>query len=152
MRGLIDKPLTGDLDALVARRLIRVAVVFNRTHYFVDRGQQRGLTYESFKLFEDDLNAKVKSGNLKVNVVFVPMPREQMPAALLSGKVDLVAAMVTVTPEREKLAAFSEPTRTGVAEVVVTGPGRLRSRPWTTWPAGRSSSARRASITTAWWR
>ena len=35
----------------------------------------------------------------------------------------MVAAMVTVTPEREKLVAFSEPTRTNVSQVVVTGPG-----------------------------
>ena len=31
--------------------------------------------------------------------------------------------MVTVTPEREKLVAFSTPTRTSVSQVVVTGPG-----------------------------
>ena len=31
--------------------------------------------------------------------------------------------MVTVRPEVEKLAAFSEPTRTNVSQVVVTGPG-----------------------------
>ena len=35
----------------------------------------------------------------------------------------MVAAMVTVRPEREKLVAFSEPTRTNVSQVVVTGPG-----------------------------
>ena len=35
----------------------------------------------------------------------------------------MVAAMVTVRPELEKLVAFSEPTRTNVNEVVVTGPG-----------------------------
>jgi membrane-bound lytic murein transglycosylase MltF len=35
----------------------------------------------------------------------------------------MVAAMVTVRPEMEKLAAFSDPTRTNVSEVVVTGPG-----------------------------
>ena len=35
----------------------------------------------------------------------------------------MVAAMVTVRPELEKLAAFSEPTRTNVSQVVVTGPG-----------------------------
>ena len=35
----------------------------------------------------------------------------------------MVAAMVTVTPEREKLVAFSVPTRTNVSQVVVTGPG-----------------------------
>ena len=35
----------------------------------------------------------------------------------------MVAAMVTVRPELEALAAFSEPTRTNVSQVVVTGPG-----------------------------
>jgi membrane-bound lytic murein transglycosylase MltF len=89
----------------------------------VDKGQQRGLAYESLKLFEDELNAELKTGNLRVHVVFMPMPRDQLYAALTSGKVDLVAAMVTVTPERETLVAFSEPTRTNVNEVVVTGPG-----------------------------
>jgi len=73
-------------------------------------------------VFEKDLNADLKTGNLKVHVVIVPMSRDQLYPALTSGKVDMVAAMVTVTPEREKLVAFSEPTRTNVSEVVVTGP------------------------------
>ena len=35
---------SGDtFDELVARRVIRVGVTFNRTHYFIDKGQQRGL-------------------------------------------------------------------------------------------------------------
>jgi membrane-bound lytic murein transglycosylase MltF len=55
--------------------------------------------------------------------MIVPMPRDQLYPALSSGKVDMVAAMVTVRPELEKLVAFSEPTRTNVNEVVVTGPG-----------------------------
>jgi membrane-bound lytic murein transglycosylase MltF len=123
VQQMMDKPFTGDLDALVARRVIRVGVTFNRTHYFIDKGQERGLTYESLKLFENDLNADLKTGNLKVNVVPLPMPRDQLYPALASGKVDMVAAMVTVTPEREKLVAFSAPTRTNVSQVVVTGPG-----------------------------
>ena len=81
------------------------------------------MTYESLKLFENDLNTELKTGNLKVHVVIVPMSRDQLYPALASGKVDMVAAMVTVTPEREKLVAFSVPTRTNVSEVVVTGPG-----------------------------
>ena len=120
---VLDKPFTGDFDAMVKRRAIRVAVTFNRTHYFIDKGQERGLTYESLKLFENDLNAELKTGNLKVHVVIVPMTRNQLYPALASGKVDMVAAMVTVRPELEKLAAFSVPTRTNVNEVVVTGPG-----------------------------
>ena len=108
---------------MVKRRVIRVAVTFNRTHYFIDRGQERGITYESLKLFEKELNASLKTGNLKVHVVIVPMSRDELYPSLTSGKVDMVAAMVTVTPEREKLVAFSDPTRTNVSQVVVTGPG-----------------------------
>src|SRR5688572_5657156 len=123
VRLALEKPFTGDLDELVKRRAIRVAVTFNRTHYFIDRGQERGLTYEWMKIFEDDLNKDLKTARLKVHVVMVPMSREQLYPALTSGKVDMVAAMLTVTPEREKLVAFSEPTRTNVSEVVVSGPG-----------------------------
>jgi membrane-bound lytic murein transglycosylase MltF len=123
MRSMLDKPFNGDFDALVKRRAIRVGVTFNRTHYFIDKGQERGITYEALKLFENDLNADLKTGNLKVHVVIVPMTRDQLYPALASGKIDMVAAMVTVRPELEKLVAFSEPTRTNVSQVVVTGPG-----------------------------
>ena len=123
VRQVMDKPFTGDLDEMIKRRAIRVGVTFNRTHYFIDQGQERGLTFESLKLFENDLNTELKTGNLKVHVVIVPMPREQLYPALTGGKIDMVAAMVTVTPEREKLAAFSVPTRTNVSQVLVTGPG-----------------------------
>jgi ABC-type amino acid transport substrate-binding protein len=141
IRNALDKPFTGDFDAQVARRLIRVGVTFNRTHYFIDKGEQRGLTYESVKLFEDDLNKDHKTGNLKVNVVFVPLPRDQLYPALINGKVDMVAAMVTVTPEREKLVAFSDPTRTNVNEVVVTAPGAAPIATLDDLPAARCSSA-----------
>jgi membrane-bound lytic murein transglycosylase MltF len=123
VRATMNKPFTGDLDEMIKRRQIRVAVTFNRTHYFIDKAQERGITYEALKLFETDLNTDLKTGLLKVHVVIVPMPRDQLYKALIGGKVDMIAAMVTVTPEREKLASFSEPTRTGVNEVVVTGPG-----------------------------
>ena len=123
LRGAIGTPFTGDLDKMVARRMIRVAVTFNRTHYFIDHGQERGVTYESLRLFEKDLNDDLNTGKLKVNVVIVPLSRDQLYPALVNGTVDMVAAMVTVTPEREKLVAFSLPTRRDVDEVVVTGPG-----------------------------
>ena len=122
LRGAVLKPFMGDLDEMIKRRVIRVAVTFNRTHYFIDKGQQRGLAYEAITQFENDLNADLKTGNLKVHVAAVPLSRDQLASALLTGKVDLVAAMLTVTPERRALAAFSLPTRTNVSEVVVTGP------------------------------
>jgi membrane-bound lytic murein transglycosylase MltF len=123
VRLIVDKPFSGDFGEMVKRRMIRVAVTFNRTHYFIDKGQERGITYESLKLFENDLNADLKTGNLRLHVVIVPIPRHELYPALVSGKVDMVAAMVTVTPERETLVSFSEPTRTNVSEIVVSGPG-----------------------------
>jgi membrane-bound lytic murein transglycosylase MltF len=123
VRSVLEKPFTDDLDEMIKRRLIRVAVTYNRTHYFVDQGQERGITFESLKSFENDLNTDLKTGNLRVHVVPVPMSRDALSSALLGGRVDVVAAMVTVRPELEKLAAFSEPTRTNVSEVVVSGPG-----------------------------
>ena len=123
VRLAMDKPFTGDFDEMVKRRQIRVGVTYNRTHYFIDKGQERGLTFESSRNLEDELNQQLKTGKLKVHVVMIPMSRDQLYAALTSGKIDMVAAMVTVTPEREKLVAFSNPTRTNVSQVVVTGPG-----------------------------
>jgi len=122
-RAFLDEPFTGDLDAMVERRVIRAGVVYNRTHYFVDKGVQRGMAYDSLKLFEDELNKRLKTGKLKVHVVFVPMGRDMLLPALVEGKVDLVAATLTVTPERQKLVDFTEPTRTDVNEIVVTGAG-----------------------------
>jgi membrane-bound lytic murein transglycosylase MltF len=122
-RGLLDQPFTGDLDEMVKRRVIRAGVTFNRTHYFIDRGQQRGMAYEALMNFEQALNDHLKTGNLRVHVAIVPLGREALQSALLDGKVDLLIAQLKVTPERQKLADFSNPTRTNVSEIVVTGPG-----------------------------
>jgi len=123
VRAHIGKPFTGDLEEMVQRRLIRVGVAFNRTLYFVDKGVQRGAAYEYGKLMEDELNKRRKTGNLRVVFWFVPLTRDLLLPALVDGKVDMVIAQLTVTPERQKLVDFTNPTRTGVDEIVVTGPG-----------------------------
>jgi membrane-bound lytic murein transglycosylase MltF len=112
----------GDFDAMKKRRVIRVLVVYNKTNYFIDKGAPRGLTYEAFKMFEDELNKKYKTGNLKIHVVFRPVGRPDLEAALQDGRGDIVAANVTVTPERLERADFSNPTVKNVSEIVVSGP------------------------------
>jgi membrane-bound lytic murein transglycosylase MltF len=121
-RSLIDKPFTGDFDAMVKRRLIRAGVVYNRTQYFIDRGQPRGMSYEALHLFEEEINKRLKTGLLKVYVAIIPVARDQLFSSLQEGKVDLVAATLTITPDRRKVAEFSMPTRTNVSEIVVTAP------------------------------
>ena len=128
VRPLLDQPFTGDFDEMVKRRLIRAGVVYNRTQYFIDRGVQRGISYESIRLFEEQLNKRLKTGLLKVHVAIVPLARDQLFPALAAGKVDFVAAALTITPERRKIAEFSTPTRTGVSEIVVTAPDVMPPR------------------------
>jgi len=118
--GIADRG--GDFDAMKKRRLIRVLVVYNKTNYFIDKGAPRGIVYDAFKMFEDELNKKYKTGNLKIHVAFRPTGRPDLEAALQDGRGDIVAAGVTVTPERLQRADFSTPTAKNVSEIVVSGP------------------------------
>jgi membrane-bound lytic murein transglycosylase MltF len=122
VRAELNEVFKGDLDEMVKRRLVRVGVTYNRTFYFVNKGEQRGAAYEYIKLMEDELNKRRKTGNLKVAFWPIPLPRDQLLPALTDGKVDIVIAQMTVTPERQKLVDFSNPTREMVDEIVVTGP------------------------------
>ena len=108
VRTSIGEGFTGDFDAMVARRLVRVGVTYNRTFYFVDNGQQRGIAYEMGKAFEDELNKK-RPIDKKVHVYFVPLPRDLLASALKSGKIDLVVAQVTVRPELQAARRLHEP-------------------------------------------
>ncbi len=108
---------------MIQRRQIRVLVTYNKTSYFIDKGVQRGITYDAFRLFETDLNARRKTGNLPIHVVFLPVSRDELADALAKGRGDIVAAGITVTESRLKIADFSEPLVDDVKEVVVTGPG-----------------------------
>jgi membrane-bound lytic murein transglycosylase MltF len=124
VRAQLYERFTGDFDQMVKRRLIRVGVTFNRTFYFVDNGVQRGAAYELGEAFEDQLNKKLKTGNAtKVSVVYVPLPRDMLAPALTEGKIDCAVAQVIIRPELQAIVDFTDPTRTNVSEVVVTGPG-----------------------------
>jgi membrane-bound lytic murein transglycosylase MltF len=119
---LPEAAFTGDFDGMKKRRLIRVLVVYNKTNYFIDRGMPRGITTDAFKLFEDDINKKYKTGNLRVHVALIPVRRVAIADLLLSGKGDIAAANITVTPERQAKVDFSDPVLKNVSEIIVSGP------------------------------
>jgi ABC-type amino acid transport substrate-binding protein len=83
-------------------------VVYSKTLYFVDRGTQRGLSYDALKEFEAFLNRRIKpkSKQLRMHVVFVPVSRDQLIPALLEGRGDIAVANLTVTPERREVVEF----------------------------------------------
>ena len=123
VRDALFKNYTGDFDEMIERKVIRVGVTPSRTFYFVDKGVQRGIAYDYGLLMEQRLNEKLKSGNVKVHLVFVPMPRAKLLQALTDGKIDMAAGSMTITPERQAVVDFTDPTRTNVNDIVVTGPG-----------------------------
>jgi membrane-bound lytic murein transglycosylase MltF len=116
------KPWTGDLDGMLARRVIRALVVHSKTYYFVERGEQRGIAFEMLKAFEDEINRRHPS-RLRTNIVFIPVTRGELLPALLAGQGDLAASGIAITTERDARVDFSMPTTTRpVNEIVVTGP------------------------------
>ncbi|MBI5895108.1 MAG: lytic transglycosylase F [Desulfobacterales bacterium] len=122
------QPWTGDFDQMIARRTIRVLTTYSKTFYFLDKATQRGATYDAFRLFEEDLNKKLakqkklQQKHLKVQVMFIPVSREELLPALAAGKGDIAAANLTVTEERRNLVDFAAPVYTDVSELVVSGP------------------------------
>jgi len=117
------EPFKGDLDGMAERRMVRILAVQSPVLYFVDRGRELGLTYETAKAFETQLNEMLGTGNVKVHVVLMPVARDELIPRLLAGQGDIAAATLTVTPERLKQVDFSDPFAEGVSEIVVTGPG-----------------------------
>jgi membrane-bound lytic murein transglycosylase MltF len=122
-RDPILRKWTGDLDGMIKRRVIRVLTTYSKTNYFVDQGTQRGLVYDSFQMFEDELNKKLKNRNIRVHVMILPVSHDDLIPALLEGRGDIVAAGKMITDARLAQVDFSNPTRTGVSAIVVTGPG-----------------------------
>ena len=121
---VVNKPWTGDLDGMIKRRRIRILTPYSKTSYFIDKGVQRGIVYDGGMKVEEQLNLKLKTTNAtRIHVVFIPTSRDALYKSLTDGVGDIIAAGVTVTPERAKLVDFTIPGKTGVKEIAVTGPG-----------------------------
>lgn len=119
---VLTEPWSGDLDGMVKRRVIRVLTVYGLGRYFLDGPEERGVVYELFKAFEASLNKELNTGTLQIHVVFVPVSRDELVPGLLTGRGDIAAAGLTITPERTKLVDFSTPFSREIREVLVTGP------------------------------
>ncbi len=118
----LNKKWLGDFDAMAKRHQVRVLVTYSKTFFFLDRGRQRGLSHDLLKEFEKFINKKLKTKTLKVQVVFIPVRRDQLIPGLVEGLGDLAVANLTITPQRRRQVDFSNPLRNGVKELIVTGP------------------------------
>ena len=121
--GPLADSRTGDLDSMIARRIIRVLITPTRTQYWIDQGKQIGAEYELLRAFDDWLNKKYRTKrHVNIYLVFIPVSRDALIPGLLAGRGDLAAGILTLTPERLAQVDAGGPFYRGVKELVVTGP------------------------------
>ena len=114
------KSWLGDLDGMAERRVVRMLVVYNKTNYFLDKAQQRGMTYDMGMELEKWLNRGNKDRTRPIRVAFVPSSRENLLTDLAAGHGDIAAAGLAITPERQQLVSFAAPFARDVSEMLVT--------------------------------
>jgi len=119
----LNEKWTGDFNAMAARNIIRVLVPYSEPFYFLDGIDQRGLTYEMLKQFEQYLNNKLKRKTIQVRVIIIPTDRDKLIPNLAAGLGDIAAGNLTITPIRQEVVDFSNPGIKDVEEIIVTGPG-----------------------------
>ncbi len=125
-RDIFQEPHKDDLDDMIGRRVIRVLVNMNRTDFFLIDGQPRGFEYELMSQYRAYLKTRVRSRSWPVIFVYVPTPFDELISGVAEGRGDIAAAGLTITPEREKRVAFTDPYFSDVKEVVVTS-NRVKS-------------------------
>jgi membrane-bound lytic murein transglycosylase MltF len=107
---------------MLEQRRIRALVVYNKLLYFLDGATQRGVSYDSLEQFDKFVNEKYELDARRFDVVYLPVTRDKLIKYLLEGRGDLIVANLTITPEREAVVDFSDPTFPDVNEILVTGP------------------------------
>ncbi len=96
-----QKRFTGDLDGVKKRGVLRVLTFNNAVSYFLHRGQPMGFEYELARMLAAGLGVRLE--------MVVPPSHEQLLPWLLEGRGDVIAASLTVTPERARQVRFSRP-------------------------------------------
>jgi len=123
LEEILDRPVetfTGDLDGIRERRIIRVLTTYNQSNFFLAGGELHGFEYELLVKYEKHLNKNVSRRQIRTDMVFIPVQKDQLLPLLEAGKGDIAAAGLTITPERLEHAAFTEPYLTNVEEIIVT--------------------------------
>ena len=115
-------PALVDYETMLERRVIRVVVPYGGYQFYYDGGRPKGAVYDLVQRFESYLNEGLNRRNIKVYVVVIPVSRNELLPALRDGHADFVAADLTITEQRALQFRFSRPLKTGINEVVVTGP------------------------------
>lgn len=109
----------GDLDVLLKRRMIRIAVPYRRTLFFNEKGQQRGLSADHIRDFERWINQKYKTGSRPISVYAIPTTPDKLLQQVIDGYADIAIGNITITPLRDAALDFSTPVLNSVSEMIM---------------------------------
>lgn len=115
----ILEPHFDDLDGMAKRRTIRALVAWSKTDYFIVKGQQRGIAWESARDFEKFVNSSLKRGKRPITVVMIPVSRDKLISYLAEGRGDIAFGGFRPLPVRAESIDFSIPVYQNTDEVVV---------------------------------
>jgi membrane-bound lytic murein transglycosylase MltF len=96
-----------------------VLVPYSHTEFFVSKGKPGGFVYETMLRVQEWLDRDRPGDVATLSILLVPTPTERLLPDLLAGRGDVAAGLLTVTPARQREAAFTPPAIAGVDEVVV---------------------------------
>jgi membrane-bound lytic murein transglycosylase MltF len=113
---------TGDLDAMLRRHEIRALLVYSHSGFFYDKGQPKGISYETLEEFQRFANRKLRTGRSKIRVTFLPLRVDQLEPALVQGVGDVIASGISVAPEDQNRLTFTAPVVQHAKEIIVSGP------------------------------
>ena len=119
--NLSGKVWKGDLDQMVERRLVRVLAPHSRTLFYIDKGQERGLSAELARDFERFLNQKYAKqlGKRPITVYIAATTRDELIEDIAAGEGDIAIGNLTVTEQRQKLVDFVAPESAATNNEVV---------------------------------
>ena len=93
---------TGDFDAMLHRRLIRLVVPYSYTLFFEDKGALYGITVDGAHLFEEWINKTFALRARRLTVPLTPVSRDKLFDTLLAGDGDIAAGDITITEKFRK--------------------------------------------------
>src|SRR5262245_4857348 len=114
---------TGDLDGIAKRRILRILVVPTALGFFFNGSQMQGAMYDMGRELEKELNKKLKTGNLEIGALFIPVAREEMIGKLAEGYGDVAGTLIVPREHQKAQVDYTSPLVPEAAGVVVSGPG-----------------------------
>ena len=105
LESKLREPFEGDFDAIIERGFMRVLVPFSKTGYFIDKGAQRGSSYDLMTEFAKFLEKTHGRKMRDVKLVLIPTSRDNIFTDLSEHRGDLALGNLTITDKRLELAS-----------------------------------------------